>query len=73
MSQEICLRWWHLVLLLVSVFVVAALMPVAVSAASQRFSGVPLSDWAFDDVDWLADVGLTRGCGGGATSVQMIR
>jgi S-layer family protein len=40
-------------------------VPVAVSAVAQFFNDVPPTDWAYDEVQWLAFVGLTNGCGGG--------
>ncbi len=42
------------------------LLPVAVWAIDQTFGDVPPSDWAYEDVEWLARVGLTNGCGDGS-------
>ncbi len=65
MSNEIKVTRRH-VLLLVAVFVVTAVLaPIAVSAAAQRFADVPPTDWAYNDVQWLAEKGLTGGCGDG--------
>jgi len=47
------------------VVVMAVAIPIAVSAASQRFADVPPSDWAYNDIQWLAEKGLTGGCGDG--------
>ena len=55
----------HLVFVLLAVVVLAVAIPVAVSAATQRFTDVPPTDWAYDDVEWLASAGLTNGCGDG--------
>ena len=52
-------------------FIVAGMLLAAVLAipgwawASHQFSDVPDSDWAHDDIAWLADAGITQGCGGG--------
>lgn len=52
-------------LLLVTIAVAVILtIPVAVFA-TDVFSDVPDSDWAHDDISWLAEKGLTNGCGPG--------
>ncbi len=53
----------HLVFLSIAVAVlVVVVIPLAVSAATQRFVDVPPTDWAYDDVEWLAANGYTEGC-----------
>jgi hypothetical protein len=54
----------HVYLLAVIVVLAALLVPVG-AWASNQFTDVPDSDWAHDDISWLADVGVTLGCGGG--------
>ena len=64
---EISVSRRHLVFLLIAAVVLVVAIPLAVSAATQRFVDVPPTDWAYDDVEWLAANGLTNGCGDGTT------
>lgn len=38
------------------------LVPVAAIAVGPTFSDVPSTDWAYQDIEWLAANGLTNGC-----------
>lgn len=54
------------VLLAVAAFVLLA-VPAAAIAGTIRFSDVPPTDWAYNEIDWLAVNGVTKGCGDGTT------
>lgn len=54
----------HLYGLAVLALVVGLLVRVG-AWASDRFNDVPDSNIFHDDIDWLADAGVTLGCGGG--------
>lgn len=56
----------HLIILTGLLLAILLLVPGA-SWASHQFSDVPDSDWAHDDISWLADAGVTLGCGDGST------
>lgn len=51
--------------LIAALLVVAVLFVPAVAWASHQFSDVPNSNPFHDDVDFIADRGITLGCGGG--------
>lgn len=57
---------WRVIVVGIGLAVALAMIPVGVYAATQTFGDVPESDWAFDDVEWLAAKGLTNGCGDGS-------
>lgn len=52
------------VLLAIAVFLLL-LVPGAALGVGPSFSDVPTSDWAYDDIEWLAATGVTQGCGEG--------
>ena len=52
------------VLVVVAAFMLL-LVPVGAIAVSQTFADVPPTDWAFNDIEWLATAGVTQGCGDG--------
>ncbi len=54
----------HVYLLAIIVTLAALLIPVN-AWASNRFNDVPTSNTFHDDITWLADAGVTLGCGGG--------
>ncbi len=54
-------RWKTALVVLGAVGVLVAI-PIAVSAVTQTFNDVPSTDWAYDDVEWLAANDLTNGC-----------
>jgi hypothetical protein len=54
----------HVYLLAIIVTLAALLIPVN-AWASNRFNDVPTSNTFHDDITWLADTGVTLGCGGG--------
>jgi len=56
----------HLYLLAVIVTVAALLVPAG-AWASHRFNDVPDSNTFHDDISWLADAGVTLGCGDGTS------
>ena len=50
--------------LILTVIGIMVVVPTAVWA-SHTFNDVPDTDWAHDEIAWLADVGLTHGCDDG--------
>ena len=56
---------WKITLVVLGTVGVLVAIPLAVSAATQSFVDVPPTDWAYNDIQWLAEKGLTAGCGDG--------
>lgn len=61
---ELTIQRRHLIIL-AGVLLAAVIVIPGVAWASNSFTDVPDTDWAHDDITWLADAGVTLGCGNG--------